>query len=80
MERENSYQKLKRFPEQRHTQTHGNLFKIFLQSQMSFSMLRKTSMTVEILLISFRVFVCAFAPEISSIFGKSFAFPFCYFE
>jgi hypothetical protein len=28
-ERENSYQKLKRSPEERHTQTHGNLFEIF---------------------------------------------------
>ena len=28
-ERENSYQKLKRSPEERHMQTHGNLVKIF---------------------------------------------------
>ena len=27
---ENSYRKLKRSPEERHTQTHGNLFEIFL--------------------------------------------------
>ena len=40
-ERENSYRKLKRSPEERHTQTHGNLFKIFRQSQMSFSIRRQ---------------------------------------
>ena len=28
-EGENSYQKLKRSPEERHMQTHGNLFKMF---------------------------------------------------
>ena len=28
-ERENSYQKIKRSPEERHTRTHGNLFDIF---------------------------------------------------
>ena len=41
--------------------------------------LGKTSVTVKIFLISFHVFVCAFPPEISSIFGKSFPFPFSYF-
>ena len=30
-ERENSYRKLKRSPEERHTQTHGNLFEIFTE-------------------------------------------------
>ena len=28
-DRENSYQKMKRSPEKRHTRTHGNLFEIF---------------------------------------------------
>ena len=28
-ERENSYQKLKRSPMERHTKTHGNLYEIF---------------------------------------------------
>ena len=27
--KENSYRKMKRSPEERHTQTHGNLFEIF---------------------------------------------------
>ena len=26
---ENSYRKMKKYPEERHTQTHGNLFNIF---------------------------------------------------
>ena len=34
---ENSYQKMKRAPEEGHRQTHGNLFDIFRQLQMSFS-------------------------------------------
>ena len=34
-ERENSYQKLKRSPEERHIQAHGNLFEIFQRSQTS---------------------------------------------
>ena len=41
-ERENSYQKMKRSPEERHTQTHGNnLFDIFRLSQKSFSIRRE---------------------------------------
>ena len=36
-------------------------------------------MTVEIFRLSFSVFACAFPMEISSIFGKSFPFPFPYF-
>ena len=40
-ERENSYKKLKRSPEERHTQTHGNLFEIFRWSQTSFSVRRE---------------------------------------
>ena len=36
-------------------------------------------MIVKIFLISFRVFVCSFPPGISSIFGKSFPFPFPHF-
>ena len=36
--------------------------------------LRKTSVVVEIYQISFRVFVCAFHPEISLFFGKNFPF------
>ena len=40
-ERENSYQKLKRSPEERDTQTHRNVFKIFQWSQMSFSIRRE---------------------------------------
>ena len=42
-------------------------------------LLRKTSVTAEIVWISFCVFVCAFPPEISSILGKSCPFPFPYF-
>ena len=34
---------------------------------------------IEIFRLSFRVFACAFPPEISSIFGNSFPFPFPYF-
>ena len=34
-ERENSYQKLKRSPEERHTHTHGNLIKIFCHRCLS---------------------------------------------
>ena len=41
--------------------------------------LRKTAVTVEIFQLSFRVFACAFPMVISSIFGKSFLFPFPYF-
>ena len=41
--------------------------------------LRKTSVIVEIFKIRFHVFVCAFFLEISSIFSKSFHFPFPYF-
>ena len=41
--------------------------------------LRKTSEIIEMFQISCRVFVCAFPPEISSLFGKSFPFPFPYF-
>ena len=49
-ERENSYQKLKRYPEERHTQTHGNLYKIFWWSQTSFSIrIEKDGITREIL-------------------------------
>ena len=40
-ERENSYQKLKRSPWERHTQTHGNLIKIFRWPQLSFSIRRE---------------------------------------
>ena len=36
-ERKNPYHKLKRSPEERHTQTHGNLFEILQWSQTSFS-------------------------------------------
>ena len=35
-EKENSYRKMKRSPEERHTQTHGNLIEIFWWSQTSF--------------------------------------------
>ena len=35
-ERENSYWKMKRSPEERPIETHGNLFDIFWWSQMSF--------------------------------------------
>ena len=44
----------------------------------SFS-IRKTAVTVEIFWLSFCVFACAFPTVISSIFGKSFHFPFPYF-
>ena len=33
----NSYRKMKRSPDERHTETHGSLTEIFRQSQMSFS-------------------------------------------
>ena len=77
-ERENSYQKLKRSPNERHIQTHGSLIKICWGSQQSFSN-RKTAVIVKIFQLSFRVFACAFPMEISSIFGKSFPSPFPYF-
>ena len=38
--------------------------------------LRKTSVTVKLFWLSFRVFASAFPTVISSIFGKSFPFPF----
>ena len=41
--------------------------------------LRKKSVTVKIFQICFCVFACVFPLEISSIFGKSFPFPFPYF-
>ena len=41
--------------------------------------LKKTAVIVEIFQFSFRVFACAFPTMISSIFGKSFPFPFPYF-
>ena len=40
-ERENSYQKIKRSPEERHTQTHENLNDIFRGSQMPFLIRRE---------------------------------------
>ena len=40
---------------------------------------RKTSVIVEISQLSFSMFVCAFPPEISSVFGKSFPFLFSFF-
>ena len=43
------YQKMKRYPDERHTQTHGALIEIFRQSQTSFSIKRT-------LLISFPIF------------------------
>ena len=54
---------------------------IFVVSSHTFTLfwLRKSSVTIKIFWISFRVFVCVFSPEISSIFGKSFPFPFPYF-
>jgi hypothetical protein len=40
---ENSYRKMKRSPEERHTQTHGNLFGYIsmIPAQMSFSIRRE---------------------------------------
>ena len=84
---QNSYQQFKRYLEERHTQTRRNLFKIFWQSQTSFSIKREWMYvnrrqrwpSFKIFCISFHVFVCAFPLEISSIFGKSFPFPFSYF-
>ena len=40
---------------------------------------RKTSVIIKIFWLSFHVFACAFPMVISSIFGKSFPFPFPYF-
>jgi hypothetical protein len=40
-ERGNSYQKMKRSPCERHTQTHVSLTETFRQLQMSFSMRRE---------------------------------------
>ena len=84
-ERENSYQKIKRSPEERHTQKLIRNILIFSdvflnQKRVILSWLRKTSVIVEIFLISFCVFLCDFPSEISSFFGKNFPFPFPYFQ
>ena len=54
---------------------------IFVVCSRAFTLFwsRKTSVTVKIFWLSFCVFMCAFPPVISSIFGKSFPFPFPYF-
>ena len=67
---------MKKSPEERHIQTYGNLFDVSQQSQIS---QRKTSEIIEIYQISFHFYVCAFPPEISSFFGKSFPFLFTFF-
>ena len=54
---------------------------IFVVCSHTFTLfwLRKTSETFEIFRWSFHVFTCAFPSVISSIFGKSFPFPFACF-
>ena len=47
-ERKNSYRKMKRSLEERHTQIHGNLFEIFQRLQMSFSIRRECEHMVKI--------------------------------
>ena len=55
-ESENSYQKLKRSPRDRHTKTHGNRIEIFQLARPSLSIGRtKTAVPVEISWFSFRV-------------------------
>ena len=54
---------------------------IFVVCSHTFALLwlRKTALSVEIFWLSSRVFMCACPMMISSIFGKSFHFPFPYF-
>ena len=54
---------------------------IFVMCSHTFTLfwLRKTAMSAQIFWFSFHVFLCACPMVISSIFGKSFHFPFPYF-
>ena len=70
-ERENSYRKMKRSPDEGQTQRYWN--EIFHLSQIPFS--RKA----KIFHSSIHVFACDFHPEISLFFGKSFPFLFLLF-
>ena len=77
-ERENSYWKMKRSPDESHTQTHGNLNDIFRQTQMPFSLICNRRN------ISFKSpCVCVWLSSgdlfIPSFFGKSFPFLLLFF-
>jgi hypothetical protein len=58
--------------------TSDAIFVVFSHTFILF-WLRKTAVNVEIFRLSFRVFACAFPMVISSIFVKSFPFPYPHF-
>ena len=77
-ESENSYQKLKRSPRDRHTKTHGNCIEIFRLARPSLSIgivnpIDKDSRASRNISIQF---LCVYPPVISSISGKEFSLSF----
>ena len=74
-ERGKSYQKMKRFSEERHTEMHGSIIEIFRRSQMSFS-IRRVNVSEQTVKTAQHVFVCAICLEISSFLQKEFPLSF----